>query len=183
MKNKENSFAGDMPHEEESVSKTQRKKEMLSLQKLGEELITLTPNQLKKLPLPENLLIAVTAAQKMTKHRALYRQRQFIGKLMRHLDAEPIHVALDQLRHPEKMAKARFHRVEQWREQLLTDDQAGTDFVLEYPHVDRQQFGQKLRAARKAHQTGKPVGAERALFRFIDAIVAVSDRAEEDEEE
>lgn len=169
--------------EVELVSKTQLKKEMHVLQKLGEELITLTSGQLDKLPLPEALRIAIEAAQKMTKHRALYRQRQYIGKLMRHLDAEPIQTALDHLRHPERLSKERFHRVEQWRDRLLHDEQAATDFVLEYSNVDRQQFGQKLRAARKAQQTGKPVGAERALFRFIDASIAVSERTDEADED
>ncbi len=155
--------------DDQSISKTQLKREMHKLQKLGEELITLTSKQLDALPLPENLRIAVDQAAKMTKHRALYRQRQYIGKIMRNLDAEPIQDALDKLRHPERQANARFHKVERWRDILIESPQRTTELVTEYPSIDRQQLGQRVRAANKERSTGKPVGAARALFRFIDA--------------
>lgn len=158
--------------DDEVVSKTRLKKEMHALQKLGEELIALNARQLDTLPLPDDLRIAVEAAQKMTKHRALYRQRQFIGKVMRRHDAEPIQAALDKLRHPEREANARFHRVEAWRDRLSADISLTTEFVAEFPHIDRQQLGQKTRAAARERSTGKPVGAGKALFRFIDAHLA-----------
>ncbi|MFK8031533.1 MAG: ribosome biogenesis factor YjgA [Gammaproteobacteria bacterium] len=156
---------------EELVSKTQLKREMLLLQKLGEELIELNSKQLRELPLPEELLTAVQAAQKMTKNRALYRQRQYIGKVMRRIDADPIREALEKLRHPERESKARFHKVEHWRDLLSAKPDKTTDFVLEFPTIDRQQLGQKVRAAGKELKTGKPVGAGRALFRFIDSHI------------
>ena len=108
----------------------------------------------------------------MTKHRALYRQRQFIGKLMRGVDAQPIQDALDKLRHPERQANARFHIVERWRDALAAHPDQTTDFISEYSSVDRQQLGQKVRAANKELRTGKPVGGGRALFRFIDTHLA-----------
>lgn len=161
--------------EEEYVSKTTLKKEMHSRQKLGEELIALTSKQLDTLPLPEELRIAIDAAQKMTKHRALYRQRQYIGKVMRRHDPQPIQAALDQMRHPERQANARFHKVEGWRDRLAVAPDQTTDFIAQFPTVDRQQLGQKVRAASKERSTGKPVGAARALFRFIDEHLASLD--------
>lgn len=158
-------------------SRTSAKKQALELQKLGEELIQLTAKQLQNLPLPENLLDAVIAARKMTRNRALYRQRQYIGKIMRNIDAEPIYAALETLRHPEREAVARFHHVETWRDRLVSDsDKAVTGFVEEFPDVDRQQLTQKVRAACKEQQSGKPAGAGRALFRFIDALVAAREQ-------
>lgn len=164
----------DKPDTQElPVSKTALKKQMLGLQKLGEELISLSPGQLQKIPLPDNLSVAIHDAKKMTKRRALYRQRQFIGKLMRTIDAAPIQAALDELRHPERQGVARFHRVEAWREQLIASQGAkATEFIEEFAAVDRQQFSQKIRAACQERKTGKPVGAERALFRFIDKELA-----------
>ncbi len=162
----------DQDTDKEFVSRTQLKQESLLLQKLGEELINLTSKQLDKLALPERLRIAVDAAQTMTKNRALYRQRQYIGKVMRHLDAVPIQEALDKLRHPEREANARFHKVERWRDQLSTNPDLTTGFVFEYSTIDRQQLGQKVRAASKELKTGKPVGAGRALFRLIDSHLA-----------
>lgn len=162
----------DIEDDDQPVSRTQLKQESLELQKLGEELIGLTPKRLAELPLPDNLRIAVDAARKMTKNRALYRQRQYIGKLMRHLDAQPIRDALETLRHPEREANARFHKVEHWRDTLAATPERATDVVTEYPTIDRQQLGQKVRAANKELTTGKPVGAGRALFRFIDSHLA-----------
>ncbi len=172
----------DQDADNEFVSRTKLKQESLLLQKLGEELIELTSKQLDKLPLPERLRIAVDAAQKMTKNRALYRQRQYIGKVMRHLDAEPIQEALDKLRHPEREANARFHKVERWRDQLSAHPEQTTDFVFEYSTIDRQQLGQKVRAANKELKTGKPVGAGRALFRLIDSHLASLEGTSETDE-
>ncbi|MBT8086799.1 MAG: DUF615 domain-containing protein [Gammaproteobacteria bacterium] len=70
------------------------KREYLALQKLGEELITLRESDLLGMPLDEDLLDAVMEARQMKAHGALRRQKQYIGKLMRRVDAEPIRQAL-----------------------------------------------------------------------------------------
>ena len=79
-------------------SKSARKREYLALQKLGEELITLKLNELEALPLDENLLEAVMEARQIKAHGALRRQKQYIGKLMRHIDPQPLIAALAKLR-------------------------------------------------------------------------------------
>ena len=79
-------------------SKSARKREYLALQKLGEDLITLRESDLLSLPLEEDLLEAVQEARRIKAHGGLRRQKQYIGKLMRHVDAEPINAALERLR-------------------------------------------------------------------------------------
>jgi ribosome-associated protein len=79
-------------------SKSARKREYIALQKLGEELITLKVSDLDRLPLDENLREAVLEAQQMKAHGALRRQKQYIGKLMRHIDPEPIRDEMAKLR-------------------------------------------------------------------------------------
>ncbi len=79
------------------VSRTQKKKEALSLQELGERLVRLSDKQLKKIDLPENVLDAVKAAQAITKHTPRDRQLQYIGALMRKCDPVPIREFLDAL--------------------------------------------------------------------------------------
>ena len=79
-------------------SKSARKREYLALQKLGEELITLRACDLQALPLEEELLEAVLDARRIKAHGALRRQKQYIGKIMRHVDPEPITAALERLR-------------------------------------------------------------------------------------
>ena len=79
-------------------SKSARKREYIALQKLGEELITLKVSDLDRLPLDENLREAVLEAQQMKAHGALRRQKQYIGKLMRHIDPEPVRTEMAKLR-------------------------------------------------------------------------------------
>ena len=79
-------------------SKSARKREYLALQKLGEELITLQLSDLESLPLDDDLLDAVLEARQMKAHGALRRQKQYIGKLMRHIDPEPLRAAVAKLR-------------------------------------------------------------------------------------
>lgn len=79
-------------------SKSAKKREYLALQKLGEELITLRESELAGLPLDEELLLAIRDAQQITARGAMRRQKQFIGKLMRHVDPEPLLIAMAKLR-------------------------------------------------------------------------------------
>jgi ribosome-associated protein len=78
-------------------SKTARKCEFLALQKLGEELIALKESDLRQIGLDEDLLEAVLEARKIKSHSALRRQKQYIGKIMRHVDPEPIRAAMTSL--------------------------------------------------------------------------------------
>ncbi len=81
----------------EQLSKTQKKKEALSLQALGEQLVKLSFQQLKNIDLPMDLLNAVTLAKSIKKHGALLRQMQYIGTLMRKHDPAPIQDALQRI--------------------------------------------------------------------------------------
>ncbi len=80
-------------------SKSARKREYLALQKLGEELITITRSDLNSLPLDNALREAVCDAHEIKAHGALRRQKQYIGKLMRNIDPVPIRAGLQKLRH------------------------------------------------------------------------------------
>ena len=79
-------------------SKSARKREYIALQKLGEELIALKASDLDRLPLDDNLRDAVLEARQMKAHGALRRQKQYIGKLMRHIDPEPLRAEMAKLR-------------------------------------------------------------------------------------
>ncbi len=83
---------------ESKPSKSARKREYLALQKLGEELLTLRESDLLDMELDEDLLEAVLEARQMRSRGALRRQKQYIGKLMRHIDPEPLRIALARVR-------------------------------------------------------------------------------------
>lgn len=81
----------------EPLSKTQKKKEALSLQALGERLVTLSLEQLKNIELPSDMFNAVILAKKLKKHGARLRQMQYIGTLMRKYDPQPVQEALQRI--------------------------------------------------------------------------------------
>src|SRR4051794_7017426 len=110
-----------MNEELEPPSKSERKRQSTELQDLGEALIGLSQGELDALPLPDVLRDAVMLARRITAHGGLYRQKQYIGKLMRKIDAEPIREALESRKERERVAAARFRRIEQWRDRLVRE--------------------------------------------------------------
>jgi len=158
--------------EEERPSKSERKRRSDDLQLLGEALIDLPDSELDALPLPEQLRDAVLLARKITAHGGLYRQKQYIGKLMRKLDAEPIRAALDARRERERIEALRFRRNEQWRDRLLKEGASAIErLAAEVPGIDVAAVTDLVERARAEQPTGETAGASRALFRLLrDAL-------------
>ena len=73
--------------QDEILSKTRRKQEMHDLQALGAALVELSTAHLERMALPAELAQAVHAARRIASHEARRRQVQYIGKLMRGVDA------------------------------------------------------------------------------------------------
>lgn len=161
-------FEDDIP---EAPSRSQLKRDMEALQRLGEELVALPENQLASIPLPEKLRDAVEFARRITSHGALKRQRQYIGKLMRDVDPAPIRTRLDELRNADRLTKARFQQTERWRDRLIAEgDAALSEFLSQCPNADRQQLRQLMRAATEEARSGQPLRHSRALFRYIQSL-------------
>lgn len=148
-------------------SKSQRKRESTALQDIGAELVKLPSDRLARLHLPDPLRAAVLEARRITSHGALRRQMQYIGRLMRDVDAEPIVAQLAELRGESAQAKAAFHTLERWRERLLAEDGALTEWLARHPRSDAQALRQLIRNARREATEGKPPRASRALFRAL----------------
>lgn len=154
------------------ISKSQRKRDMTALQKLGEVLVGLSETQLKKIPLPEELAKAVIAARTLKSHEAKRRQLQYIGKLMRDIDAEPIEQAVKKLQLQNKEGKTHFHKIEYWRAKLIEEgDAALALFLKDYPNADHQSLRQLIRKAQKDKLLDKDLGNKTALFRFLSGII------------
>ena len=159
---------GDTWDEEEGKSKSQVKREMHELQKLGEELIALSAASRARVPLDDELKDALQLADKLSnKREALRRHIQFIGRLMRSRDLEPIEQALALLRNTNQAATRQFHKVETWRDKLLTDNDAVTEFIAEFPEIDVQQLRQLIRNAKKEQEKQQPPKYYRELFQLI----------------
>lgn len=154
--------------EQRPISKSQRKRDMLALQKLGQTLTELKPAQLAKIPLEEDLLHAITEMQRIHQREGRRRQLQYIGKLMRSADHDAIEQALDALNKEGLQQVQQQHLVEQWRDRLLSDDKnALAEFVDAYEPDDVQPLAQLIRQARREQEQNKPPAAARKLFRLL----------------
>ena len=153
------------------LSKTRRKQEMHALQDIGEQLVQLDLKRLTELGLPETLMDAVLEAKRMRKHEALRRQMQFIGKLMRDVDATPILEKFDFWSGAIVQHTAWLHLLERWRSQLLEDENAFAEFGRKYPAADLQRLRVLARNARKEKLANKPPRSFRALFHELQAII------------
>ena len=156
------------------VSKSQRKRDMHRLQDLGKQLTELTRAQLNKMALPEDLLDAILAAQSIHSNSARKRQLQYIGKLMRSVDPEPLLRQLEDLKNQSTAAKKNFHKLETLRDRLLEQgDQALSELLQQYPDADRQHLRQLLRSAQKEKAANKTPRAARALFRYLRELTGL----------
>ena len=153
--------------QDDFVSKTQRKREMHELQALGAALVELAPSLLERIELPEPLSAAVREAHRISSHEGRRRHMQYIGKLMRSVDPEPIRAALGELEGSAAAARARHRRVEQWRDRLIGDDDALTEFAREQPNADLQALRTLIRNARREIAAKSEPHAQRALFRVL----------------
>lgn len=159
-------------HEQDAVpSKTQRKKDMHALQEIGEQLVELDPKKLNEFDLPETLLDAIHLARPMTKHGARRRQMQYIGRLMREVDTQPIQQKLDSWRQTSVHQTARLHQLERWRERLLADEHALTEFAEKYPTADLQRLRSLIRNAQKEKAAEKPPKSFRLLFQELQSTI------------
>lgn len=159
--------------ENERPSRTQQKREAEAMQELGERLIRLPDADLATLDLPERLLDAIGLARQLTQRGALRRQRQYIGKLMRDIDPEPVEAVLRQRELARQEEAKQLHRIEHWREKLIAEgDPAMSEFLAQFPTADRQQLRQAIRDAQNERRGGRGPQKARALFKLLRDIMA-----------
>lgn len=155
------------PEEAERPSKTELKRQMHALQGLGEQLVELSQDQFARLDLPDELREAVDFAHRVKGHEARRRHMQYLGKLMRHVDAEAIRTAVKRVTGDSRAAVTLMHQAEAWRERLLDDDEALTAFVSEHPGAETQWFRSAIRSARRERELQQPPKHARELYRRL----------------
>ena len=171
-------------------SKSQKKRDMTSLQKLGEELVLQPAERLARVEMPDTLRQAIDDARRIRDHEGRRRQMQYIGRLMRDVDAAPIRAAIDVWTGASREEAAALHAQERWRERLLADDDALTAFATEHTAAISPDTLQRLRTAirmaRKEREEGRPPKHFRELFRLVraasggDAAAPTDDESDDD---
>jgi ribosome-associated protein len=158
--------------EEERLSKSARKREAASLQELGVKLSALPDQELKSLELPDGLFAALRDLRRLPSHGAQVRQRQYIGKLMRKIDPEPVLAKLAERKQRHDLEIRQFQQIERWRDRLLSERAAALeDLLQEYPAAERETLSRLLDKAEKERlEQRSPVGA-RELFAFLRQLL------------
>src|ERR1700683_3915373 len=158
--------------EEQRLSKSARKREAANLQELGVQLSALPDQEIKALGLPETLFVALRDLRRLPSHGAQVRQRQYIGKLMRNIDPEPVLAKLAERKQRHDLEIRQFQEIERWRDRLLSEPASGLDELLRaYPQADRAALVKLLeKAERERLEQRSPVGA-RGLFAFLRRLL------------
>ena len=165
---------GDDDGGAERPSKSARKRAAHAAQDLGETLVRLRDADLDALKLPDGLAEAIREARRINSRAAAARQRQYIGKLMRGVDPEPIRAALAARSAPAARDSERFRRAESWRERLLAPGAGALEeLARHHPDIDLGQWQRLVSAARAERgRTGSGGAAARELFRALRALFA-----------
>ena len=159
--------------EYERPSKSELKRQMTSLQKMGQELVDSARDRVKRVPMPEDVRDAILECQQITNHEGRRRQLQFVGKKMRTLDEAEVALiqkTIDSWKGASKAETAAMHSLERKREKLLTNDNALTELMIENPELDVQHLRSLIRNARKEQAENKPPKAYREIFQILKDI-------------
>jgi ribosome-associated protein len=157
--------------EAQRQSKSARKREAAALQELGVQLSALPDQEIKALELPDNLFVALRDLRRLPSHGAQVRQRQYIGKLMRNIDPEPVLAKLAERKRCHDLEIRSFQQIERWRDRLLSEPAAAAELLQEYPRADRATLMKLLdKAERERLEQRSPAGA-RELFAFLRQLL------------
>lgn len=165
--------SSEFEQEYDRPSKSQLKREMTALQKLGEELVAESRDRVKRVPMPEDVRDAILTCQQIKDHEGRRRQMQYVGKKMRTLDEDElaaIQRTLDSWRGLSKADTAAMHALERRREKLLKDDNALTELLQQYPELEIQHLRTLIRNARKEQAENKPPKAYREIFQILKQL-------------
>ncbi len=161
------------PYEDLGPSKSQRKREAEELKDLGDHLVGLPEAELAALPLPEKLRDAVELARRITAHGGAARQRQLIGKLLRHTDVSHIRAAIDAQLVDQRIQAREFHRIETWRNRLIAEGEEAVAALLATAQgLDARALRALVARARHEAAHGRPPVASRELFRWLRTALA-----------
>ncbi|ODB83089.1 hypothetical protein A3195_05905 [Candidatus Thiodiazotropha endoloripes] len=161
----------DELEQDEGPSKSEIKREMLALQKLGERLTGLSATQLGRMPLSDAMLAALAESKRIKSMNALRRHYRRLGKLLQQEDLDAIRQVVDELDNKHQASVAKFHNLERWRDRLIEgESEAFGAFLAEYQNADRQHLRQLIQAAKREQEKGGPPQAFRKLFKYLREV-------------
>ena len=155
----------------EEKSKSQIKKEAHQLQKIGEQLLALSPDQLAKTAIPDELRDAILHAKSIRSNQAKRRQVQYIGALMRNIDPEPVLKAISMIESGISLTKKPDPEHQTWARELIHGNNDVFQLIVEtHPSVDRQKLNQLIRKAQKNRKSPQAEKTLACLARYLDTL-------------
>ena len=150
------------------ISKTELKKDSKKIQEFGRKISELTINNIEAFKFPSNIYEATIDLKNIKSNSAKNRQVQYLGKLLREIDLTDAFLIMKQLKVSLQKEIQRNHIIEDWRDKLLSNNDSITQFVDEYPKIDRQSLRQTISNAQKDNKSPK---YSRQLFKLIKDII------------
>ncbi|HET6343671.1 MAG TPA: ribosome biogenesis factor YjgA [Myxococcota bacterium] len=173
------SFSPDTPYEthDDLPTLSELKAQAEAVQDLGAEIVELTDRQFRRVRLEGPLQAAILEARRLSHERgAKRRQLQFIGKLMRGVDTEPLRRALEDIRTGRPFVSPAAAQARAWTERLLLEGRPGIEaFLQEAPAADRTRLAQLVRQHGKVTKLGRDATAARqALSAYVTEHLAAA---------
>ena len=153
------------------TSKTELKKDSKKIQQFGRKISELTINNIEAFKFPLNIYEATIDLKNLKSNSAKKRQVQYLGKLLREIDLTDAFIIMKQLKVSSQKEIQRTNIIEGWRNKLLNNNNSITEFVDEYPEIDRQSLRQTISNAQKEKIKNKPPKYSRQLFKLIKDII------------
>jgi len=150
------------------ISKTELKKDSKKIQEFGRKISELTINNIEAFKFPSNIYEATIGLKNIKSNSAKKRQVQYLGKLLREIDLTDAFLIMKQLKVSSQKEIQKNHIIEDWRDKLLSNNDSITQFVDEYPKIDRQSLRQTISNAQKDDKSPK---YSRQLFKLIKDII------------
>jgi len=140
-------------------SKSQLKREAQALLAIGNDLLALPDAQLDLIEMDERLRDGLRVWRRITSHEARRRQGQYIGKLLRDSDPDALRDAIAAYWRARERTQL---DAERWRDRLLADDGAVTEWIAAHPGIEVQPLRTLIRNARRERAALVAAAAESA---------------------
>jgi ribosome-associated protein len=162
-------------------NKTQIKKEIGVLFKLGDEMSALSAAHLVSLNLPEKIYKAVVEVSVMGPNGARKRLLKFIAAQLYKIDVTPYLEKMARIKTQSAHVVREHHITERWRDRLLKEgNDALTELMDDYPHADRQKLRHLVRNAQKEAEQSIAPKSSRLIYQYLKVLLSDSDAEDGD---
>ena len=122
-------------------SKTQKKQEAKMVEKLAQELLTLSPSLIDEAPCDTTILAEIKITREIKQFGARRRQVKYLAKLLRETDLGPLLDYMERVKNSKLKQNEIFHRLEKLRNRIINEDeekQALHEAKNEFPDLDSE---------------------------------------------